>query len=141
MTTLAQDKPRAFGISEPQSPNELPVVATDIIYEGAAVGDNASGYARPLVAGDSFLGFAREQADNASGAAGAVKVKLWEKGKIEIAVTGATGPGDVGENVYATDDDTFTMTSSGASSIGKIARHVTGTICVVQFEAVQRRSI
>ena len=137
MTTLAANKPRAYELGER---NELPVVAADIIYEGAAVGDNGSGYARPLVAADVFLGFAREQAENGT-TAGANGVKLWEKGKIQIAVTGVTGVGDVGETVYATDDDTFTLTASGGSAIGKVARHVSGTTCVVEFEAAQRRSI
>lgn len=140
MTTLAQGKPRAYGISEPQAPNEFPMIASDIIYEGAAVGDNGSGYARPLVAADPFLGFAREQAENGT-TAGANRVKVWEKGKIQIAVTGVTGVGDVGESVYATDDDTFTLTPSGATAIGKVSRHVSGTTCVVEFEAIQRRSI
>ncbi|NCS83375.1 MAG: cytoplasmic protein, partial [Cyanobacteria bacterium] len=55
MTTLAKDQSRDFQQGEI---NDTPVIATDIIYEGAAVGDNGSGYARPLVAGDPFLGFA-----------------------------------------------------------------------------------
>ncbi len=141
MTTLAQDKPRAYGVSEPQAPNELPVIASDIIFEGAAVGDNGSGLARPLVAADPFLGFAREQCDNSAGAASAKKVKLWEKGKIQLTVTGVASADDVGQTVYATDDDTFTLTASGASSIGKVARWVSGTTCIVEFEGVQRRSI
>ncbi|MCI0430769.1 MAG: cytoplasmic protein, partial [Rhodospirillales bacterium] len=67
MTTLAADKPRTYELGDV---NELPVVAADIIFEGAAVGDNGSGVARPLVAGDPFRGFAIENADNATGAAG-----------------------------------------------------------------------
>lgn len=138
MATLAQDKPRAFGVGEF---NELPVIASDIIFEGAAVGDNASGLARPLVAADPFLGFAKERCDNSAGAASARNVKLFERGKIELDVTGVASAADVGEAVYASDDDTFTLTSAGNSAIGKVVRWVSGTRCVVYFEGVQLRSL
>lgn len=41
MTTLASDVQRPFELG---TINEVPVIAGDIIYEGAAVGDNGSGY-------------------------------------------------------------------------------------------------
>ena len=138
MATLAQDKPRAFGVGDF---NELPVIASDIIFEGAAVGDNGSGLARPLVAADPFLGFAKERCDNSAGAASARNVKLFERGKIELDVTGVASAADVGEAVYASDDDTFTLTSAGNSAIGKVVRWVSGTRCVVYFEGVQVRSL
>lgn len=138
MATLAQDKPRAFGVGDF---NELPVIASDIIYEGAAVGDNGSGLARPLVAADPFLGFAKERCDNSAGAASARNVKVFERGKIELDVTGVASADDVGQTVYASDDDTFTLTSTGNSAIGKVARWVSGTRCVVYFEGVQVRSL
>jgi len=138
MTTLAQDKPRALGVGDF---NELPVIASDIIYEGAAVGDNGSGLARPLVAADPFLGFAKERCDNSAGAASARNVKVVERGKIELDVTGVASADDVGETVYASDDDTFTLTAGSNSAIGKVARWVSGTRCVVYFEGVQLRSL
>lgn len=138
MATLAQDKPRAFGVGEF---NELPVIASDIIFEGAAVGDNGSGLARPLVAADPFLGFAKEQCDNSAGAASARNVKIFERGKIELDVVGVASADDVGQTVYASDDDTFTLTSTSNSAIGKVARWVSGTRCVVYFEGVQVRSL
>ena len=138
MATLAQDKPRAFGVGDF---NELPVIASDIIFEGAAVGDNGSGLARPLVAADPFLGFAKEQCDNSAGAASARNVKVFERGKIELDVTGVASADDVGQTVYASDDNTFTLTSTGNSAIGKVARWVSGTRCVVYFEGVQLRSL
>ena len=138
MATLAQDKPRAYGVGEL---NELPVIASDIIFEGAAVGDNGSGLARPLVAADPFLGFAKERCDNSAGAASARNVKVFERGKIELDVTGVASADDVGQTVYASDDNTFTLTSTGNSAIGKVARWVSGTRCVVYFEGVQLRSL
>ena len=59
MPTLAADKSRHFSLGDIES---YPTVADDIIYLGAAVGENAAGYARPLQAGDTFLGFASDQA-------------------------------------------------------------------------------
>jgi hypothetical protein len=138
MTTLADNKPRDY---ETGQFNDLPVVATDIIYEGAAVGENGSGYFRPLVAADNFAGFAVKKADNSAGIAGAINVKVQQKGRIQLSVTGVTAVTDEGSNVYATDDNTFTLTSSGASAIGKIIRWISGTSCIVAFEALSVRSI
>ncbi len=138
MATLAKDSARAYELGDI---GELPVIAADIIYEGAALGDNASGYARPLVAADPFLGFAERKVDNSTGAAGDKKVRVRERGKVIVPVVGVTGVGDVGTAVYASDDDTFTLTSVGNSAIGKIVRYESGTTCVVYFEAAQNRSI
>jgi hypothetical protein len=138
MTTLAANKPRAYEIGDH---NDLPMVATDIIYEGAAVGDNGAGLARPLVAADPFLGFAVRQADNAAGAASAARVLVKQRGEIVLSVTGVASADDVGQTVYASDDDTFTLTSTSNSSIGKVARWISGTTCVVYFEAVPVRSL
>ena len=138
MTTLAVNKARPFELAEIQ---EVPVIASDIIYEGAAVGDNASGLARPLVAGDPFLGFAERQADNSAGAASAINVRVRTRGFVVIPVTGASSTADVSETVYASDDDTFTLTAGSNTAIGKVARWVTSTTCVVYFEALPVRSL
>jgi hypothetical protein len=137
MTTLAAAKARKYQLAEFV---DIPAVATDIIYEGAAVGDS-SGTARPLVAGDAFLGFCDRTADNSAGAAGAINVRCKQRGKIEVPVTGATGTDDIGAAVYAADDDTFTLTAGSNTAIGKVDSYVTGTTCVVYFEALAVRSI
>lgn len=129
MTTLAVDKQRNFELGDI---NELPVIATDIIYEGAAVGDNASGYMRPLVAGDPFRGFAEAKVDNSSGLAGAKNVRLRRSGSVQLTITGIAIT-DVGKAVYASDDDTFTLTSTSNSLIGYVERYVTSNTCVVKF--------
>jgi len=141
MTTLAKNQPRAF---EEGELNDLPVIANDIIYEGAAVGESSTtGTFRPLVAGDSFAGFATRKADNTAvgAAAGDVNVNVKQKGKIQLSVTGVTGVTDEGSTVYASDDNTFTLSSTSNSAIGKIIRYVTGTTVIVAFEAVTMRSI
>ena len=45
MTTLSVDRSRNFELGDY---NDLPVIASDIIYEGAAVGSNGSNAHRPL---------------------------------------------------------------------------------------------
>lgn len=137
MTTLSVNKQIPI---ETGDLNDLPVIAADIIYEGAAVG-MSSGYARPLVAGDSFAGIAQAKVDNSVGANGAKNVRVLEIGKMEVVVTGVTGVTNVGATVYASDDDTFTLSSTSNSPIGKIIRHVSSTTCVVAFQAVSRRSL
>lgn len=141
MATLTADNPRVFELQEDAVFNDIPAVAADIIYAGAAVGDNGSGYGRPLVAADPFLGFAHQQTDNSAGAAGDLYIRLRPKGYVVLNVTGVTGVGDVGDPVYASDDNTFTLTSTSNSAIGKVHRHESGTRCVVYFESVSNRSI
>lgn len=133
MTTLAADSPRVYEIGDL---NDLPVVATDIIYEGAAVGDNGSGYARPLVAGDPFRGFADRKADNFAGAAGDINVRIKECGRIQLAI-GSLAITDVGKDVFASDDNTFTLTQSTNTRIGHVVRYVSSGVGIVEFDAQQ----
>lgn len=141
MATRASDIARPFETTGTPDLNDLPVIASDIIYEGSAVGDNASGLARPLVALDPFLGFAERQCDNSAGAASAKTVRVRQRGFVQIPVVGAASAADVSETVYASDDDTFTLTSTGNTAIGKVHRWVTGTTCIVYFEALGVRSL
>jgi hypothetical protein len=132
MTTLSANAARAYQLGDDVS---LPVVGTDVIFEGAAVGDNGSGYARPLQAGDPFKGFALRKVDNSTGSAGDRRVEVRKRGRISLAVTGVTGVGDVGSKVYASDDDTFTLSSTSNSLIGVVAQHSASTTVLVEFDA------
>ncbi len=101
---------------------DLPVDDNVNIYKGALVGLNAStGYARPLTAGDAFLGVAYAQADNTvSGhSAGGVAVRLHQDIDI-IHVLSGVAQTNVGAVVYASDDGTLTLTASGNSRVGRI---------------------
>lgn len=132
MATLAADTVRKYEASNSETFNDLPVIAADIIYEGAAVGLAATG-ARPLVAIDKFVGFAVRKADNSAGAAADINVRTRRSGAVQIPVVGVTGVGDLSKQVYASDDDTFTLTALNNSKIGRIIRFVTGTTCIVAF--------
>lgn len=137
MTTLAVDKPRAY---EQGDIEEYPVIASDIIYEGAAVGENGSGYARPLAAGDAFMGFAIEKVDNSTGAAGAKTVRVKQRGYIRLPVTSLAITDNDLVKVYASDDDTFTKASTGNSLIGYCARFISTGVGIVYFDTALAKS-
>lgn len=130
MTTLATDKVRDIS---PGDLNDFPVIASDIIYGGAAVGlVKATGHARPLVAGDRFVGFAQRQVDNSLGAAAAANVRVIRAGRVQLPISGAVIT-DVGCHVWATDDDAFAFTGVGGSYIGRVTRFVSSGIVEVGF--------
>lgn len=139
MATLTADKARTYGATE--GPHDYkPVAANTTIFRGSAVG-NASGLSRPLQAGDEFNGFAWSKADNSAGSAGDEVVEVRPEGLAQLDVAGVGSADVVNDPVYASDDDTFTLTSSGNSAIGKIVERISGTRCWVYFQATSRRSI
>jgi hypothetical protein len=135
MTTLATDKPRPYDLGDV---SDYPVVAGDIIYEGAAVGENASGYARPLVAGDYFLGFALAKADNSAGAAGAIDVRCQITGKIQLPISELVITSNDQAPVYASDDDTFTLTAGSNTLIGNVSRFASSGIGIIRFDVARK---
>lgn len=136
MATLAVDKqrPQELGLQ-----NDIPVIAADIIYEGAAVGVvKATGHARPLASADTFAGFAMKQADNSLGAAAAIMVRVLSSGKVQVPVTGAVIT-DLNQPVYASDDDTFSFVATGVF-IGFFQRFVSAGVGIVAFDALKYRN-
>lgn len=137
MTTLAADAPRTYAVGDYE---DYPVIATDIIYQGAAVGENASGYARPLVAADPFLGFADHKVDNSSGAAGAKTVRVRTRGVVQLPISAIAITANDRPKVYASDDNTFTLTSTDNSFIGWVRRWVSTGIALVEFDAMATKA-
>lgn len=130
MTTLAANSPRSWSLGDL---SDYPVIASDIIYDGAAVGlVDGTGHARPLNAADRFVGFAVEKADNSAGAAAAITVKVRVKGQAQLSVTGAAIT-DIGQPVYASDDDTFTFNPADGAFIGLMRRFVSSGVAIVEF--------
>lgn len=146
MATLAKDKPRKYenGHGHPDY-NEVPIIASDTVYLGSAVGESStSGTGRPLAGADAFKGFCIEKCENESGAASAKNIKVYASGKVVLAVTGVDNVNDEGATVYASDDDTFTLTSTTTNTaIGKVERVIStsSNLALVYFEADYRRSI
>lgn len=132
MTTLAKNAVRNIETSGNRSHH--PVIASDIIFAMAAVGlVTATGHARPLAAGDRFAGFAVSKLDNSAGSAADLNVQVYQKGIIELSVSGAVIT-DVGQPVYATDDDVFVFLPTGGVFIGLVARFVSAGKVTVRFD-------
>jgi len=132
MTTRSSDLARPYELGWIE---EYPVIATDIIYEGSAVGENASGFARPLVALDKFLGFADRKADNSTGAAGDKNVRVKTRGKVVLPISGLAITANDRPPVYASDDDVFTLTATNNTLIGVVSRWISTGLAVVEFNA------
>jgi hypothetical protein len=136
MTTLSVDANRPREIGDIQ---EYPVIASDIIYGDAAVGlVDATGHARPLTSVDRFVGFAEKRVDNSSGAAAAKTVRTIARGKMQLSVSGLVIT-DVGQPVYASDDDTFTLNPADGAFIGLVSRYVSAGVGIVAFDTERMR--
>lgn len=132
MTTLATNLQRQYQMGDCE---EYPVIAADTIFQGAAVGENGSGYSRPLAAGDPFQGFAEAKADNSAGAAGAINVNVKKRGSVVLPISSIAITANDRPAVYASDDNTFTLTASSNSLIGYVSRWVSTGLAVVEFDA------
>lgn len=113
------------------------VLATDVAnHAGKAIPfDNAGTFTTPV-----FVGFALTSIVQT--ASSTDKVRVLERGTVLIpTITGASGLADYGVTVYASNDDTFTTTSTSNIAIGKIDGFVSGEGFQVSFEAASTRSI
>jgi hypothetical protein len=136
MTTLAVDAPmqKVQGFL-----GSIPIVANDIVYEGAMVGENGAGYGRPLTAGDKFVGHCITKVDNTlsgplakAGAAGDLNIRLMVgRYRLIVALVGVIT--DVGRPVYASDDATLTFVAPANSFVGVVTRYVSATQMEVEF--------
>jgi hypothetical protein len=102
---------------------ELPAAASKKFYAGALVAVDASGNATPGATATDILGVGRcrEQVDNSSGLAGAVKVPI-EKGIFRFA-NSAGDPvtrADITKDCYIVDDFTVSHTDTNQSVAGKV---------------------
>lgn len=127
MSQLTANLVLTFDIGELAS---LPVKGTSEIFVGAAVGVTG-GYARQLVAGDTFGGFSEDHVNN-TGADGAQNIPLRQTGRAVLPITGAAVT-DFGRDVYASDSGTFTYTATGNTLIGKVIRFISSTQILVAF--------
>lgn len=108
-------------------------------YAGSMIGeDAASGFARPLAAGDVFLGHSMDEYDNSGGADGDLRAKtlVGDNGLGYLLKRNVTGVvvTSMGDTVYASDDATLSLTDGGAdSAVGKVATYIEDGVAVVQF--------
>ena len=102
-----------------QELRSYPVAGSEQVFKGGFVGLDSNGYARALVASDRCVGLAYEEGDNASGSDGDVSVRVFTLGDFGHALSGASLT-DIGSAVYASADDTLTLTSAGNSYVGHV---------------------
>ncbi len=127
MSALTQDRATSYreGIEV-----EFPVAAATKIYAGAMVCVNAAGFAVPAAdtSGYRFVGVALEQADNGAGANGARVLRVRRVGVFEFNAA-ALAQSDVGDPMYAMDDQTFANTGGTSNHIrvGTLAKFVSAT--------------
>lgn len=117
---------------------KLTIKASNTVYAGGALCDNGGAGTVTALANagtDSFVGFALE------GGTGGDEIEVKTQGVITLSVTGVAGVTNLGQTVYATADDTFTLSSTGGTSIGKVVQYRTGTTVDVAFQGYQMRSI
>jgi hypothetical protein len=134
---LSADTPRDYELGEY---NDLPVAETVTIYEGSAVGDNGSGYMRALTAGDPFRGFAERKADNSGGSNGDINFRVLQEGRI-VATFSSIAITNVGDDVYMSDDGTYTLTPGSNSRIGILIRYISATSGVVAFGVRETQTV
>lgn len=126
LAALAADKAVTQSASELLS---LAVSAGEMIYNGALVCVDSDGYAVPAAdtAGYVFMGVATQQADNSSGADGAVNVTIKRCGRFLLGWNGAgLTQAAVGNLAYAVDDQTVDAPDDTTNDvlIGQITRIV-----------------
>lgn len=136
---LSADTPRTY-TDNPKSCNALPVQASSTIYVGSAVSIDTGGEVGPLSSSDTgFYGFAKEKADNSSGSAGDINAEIYTSGEVLLTITGLDDNNDIGDIVYASDDNTFTLTSAtGNIAIGKVCeiKSLSGGTAYVRFASL-----
>jgi len=115
---------------------DLPM-AVDIIFRGAILKNNAAGFLAPAAAeaGATFAGIAYEEVDNSGGSAGDLSAKVIRQGIFLLTGAGLAQL-DVGELVFASDDQTISTTQgSNEQQVGKIVEFVSATQVWVAIDA------
>lgn len=131
---------------------DVPVLASEIIYEGAPVMIKAasSGYGyspdnttNVIAQGDIFVGYCLEKCDNGSGAAGAKFARVQSRGAVKLTFA-SVAQGDVGKAVYVnatTTDSTATITPDNSTTevyVGYIVEYVDSTHALVMIASGSR---
>jgi len=111
-------------------------VAAAKIFHNALVKVNAAGFLAPAAGevGSQFAGIAYEYCDNSGGVAGAKKCRVEHEGIWLLSGTGFAQT-NVGDKVYAVDDDTVTVTEGTGSKqiVGNIVEFVSSTQVYVRI--------
>lgn len=146
--SLTADSPRKFASGIENKFTDAIVKASTTVYDGQVLATdvaNHAGLAIPFDAAGTFtspifLGFCQEKV--VQGASTSYRAKIRKAGRVILAtITGATTAASIGVTVYASNDSTFTLTSTNNLAIGKIVEFVSGEGFHVEFEGDDVRSI
>lgn len=109
---------------------DLPLGASETVYKGGFVSLDAGDlFGAPLAAGEAFVGIALEKVVSGS-SNGASTCKVLTGAVFQQAIT-SIAQADIGKLVYASDDQTLTLTSTSNSQVGRIINvPATGTAVV-----------
>jgi hypothetical protein len=123
--------------------SELGLLASAEVFVGSMVGES-SGYARALVSGDQFLGLSFEHHPStvnfeSSASSGLAACHFKTKGKVQLTVTGVTSAADIGKRVFASADNTFTLSSNDGTytPIGEVWRYVSTGVAIVKYSTLE----
>lgn len=110
--------------------HKFPVAASATVYAGTMVMIDSAGYARAATAtavpaNHGVQGVATQQVVN-SGSAGALSVEV-EEGEFKF-IGSSLAQARVGENVFATADDTVAATGSGRPQVGMLTEYVSSSV-------------
>lgn len=104
------------------------------VFHGSYLSKPADGHVNVATATEAFAGIAMEK--KLGGAAdGDVEVMTSREGLVLDNVAGATDKSAEGALVFASDDDTLTLTASTNVPIGRVEEFLAGTQCWVHYYA------
>jgi len=114
---------------------DVPVLASAVIYKGALVGDDGTGFAEPVTDASTtfFLGVAAEGATGGT-ADGDVTVRVYKTGTFIYTKTGGAADTDLGIAAMANDDATVAATSTNSVQVGTIVKIVDATRVKVRVD-------
>jgi hypothetical protein len=141
MTVLAVEADRAITGGDYR---RLPSASASVPFSGSALSYGAGGYVHRLVAGELFAGFAKStiQSKDAATADGGRYIEATGGVFLATLPVAAVTVADIGTRVYATDDNTFTFTQTGAESdIGRVVAVQSSTLAIVECRTQERLEV
>ena len=116
----------------------VPAVNGDVLYAGALIAIDSAGYAAPWAdpTNYNFIGVCMKQVTGDTSASPVPEANVNTSGMIlkKATIGNASSQTDVGILCYATDDNTFTLSStSNVNAIGRVSRWYSSTTCDIDL--------
>jgi len=120
------------GARDFKSLRDVPVAASQHIYENTLVYLNAAGFAVVAVASATFWGIAKFEVDNSSGSAGDLIAEVFQKGSFEVPYSGVA---DTDRGVAAEGVDNFAVQElSSGPRVGTVMNAPRSGIAEVEID-------